>query len=79
VLSCAYAPKEWSSTEEKGMTMKDLREKGELNDAELNAATGGSVVDTVVDVAKNVWNLLTSPPSGVKGEAKDQSHRSRIE
>jgi hypothetical protein len=58
------------------MTMKDLNsEKGELKDEELNAVTGGSVVDTVIEVAKNAWDLLTSPPSGVKGEAKDQKRR----
>jgi hypothetical protein len=54
-------------------------EKGELNDAELNAVTGGSAVDTVVDVAKNVWNILTKPLSGVKGESMDQGHRGQID
>jgi len=34
-------------------------EKRELNEADLNAVTGGSAVDTVIDVAKNVWNILT--------------------
>ena len=59
------------------MTMNDLNsEKGELNDAELNSVTGGSIVDTVVAVATKVWNIITSPaPGGVKGEATDDKHK----
>jgi hypothetical protein len=56
--------------------MSDLdSEKGELSEAELNAVTGGSAVDTVVDVAKNVWNILTKPLPGVRGESMDSKHR----
>jgi bacteriocin-like protein len=59
------------------MTMKDLNsETGELSDDELNAVTGGSVVDTVIDAAKTVWNIMTSPPKGVKGESIDKNHGS---
>jgi len=62
------------------MTMKDLSsEKDELNDEALNAVTGGSAVDTLIGVAKNVWNILTSPTKGVKGEAMDEGHRGLIE
>ena len=50
----------------------------ELSDCELDVVTGGSVVDTVVDAAKTVWNILTSPPSGVKGESKDHDHKDWI-
>ena len=58
------------------MTMKDLNsETGELNDEELNAVTGGTVVDTVVATATKIWNIITSPPKGVKGEATDRNHR----
>lgn len=46
----------------------------ELSEGELDAVTGGSVVDTVVDAAKTVWNILTSPPKGVKGEASEKNH-----
>lgn len=57
--------------------MSDLdSEKGELSEAELNAVTGGSAVDTVVDVAKNVWNILTKPLPGVRGESMDGRHPS---
>jgi bacteriocin-like protein len=49
----------------RGMTVKDVNsETGELSDDELNAVTGGSVVDTVIDAAKTVWNIMTSPPTG---------------
>jgi len=54
-------------------------EKRELNEADLNAVTGGSAVDTVIDVAKNVWNILTKPSPGVKGESMDQGHRDAID
>jgi hypothetical protein len=48
----------------------------ELTDGELDAVTGGSVVDTVVGVATQIWKIITSPaPSGVKGEALDKGHR----
>ena len=58
------------------MTMNDAKkETGELNDAQLNAVTGGTVVDTVVGVATTIWNILTSPPRGVKGESKDHKHQ----
>jgi hypothetical protein len=62
------------------MTMKDLSsETGEMNDEDLKTVTGGSVVDTVVGVARNVWNILTRPLPGVKGEAMDKGHRDSIE
>jgi hypothetical protein len=54
-------------------------EKCELNEAELNGVTGGSPVDTVVNVARNVWNILTKPLPGVKGEAMDEGPRGGID
>jgi hypothetical protein len=60
--------------------MKDpTSETGELNDQDLNTVTGGSAVDTVIGVAKNVWNILTSPPPTVKGESMDSGHRGEID
>ena len=51
-------------------------QKDELDDKELNAVAGGSPVDTVIGVAKNVWNnILTAPPSSIKGESIDARHK----
>ena len=58
------------------MTMNDMHE---LNDSELNAVIGGSIVDTVVGVATQIWNIITGPtPRGVKGESMDRDHRGTI-
>ena len=36
-------------------------QKDELDDKELNAVAGGSPVDTVIGVAKNVWKTSSRP------------------
>jgi bacteriocin-like protein len=59
------------------MIMNDSNDEArELNDEELNAVTGGGIVDSVVGVATQIWKIITSPsPGGVKGEAKDRDHQ----
>ena len=58
------------------MAMKDVKSKSrELNEEELNVVTGGSIVDTVIDAARTVWNIMTSHPKGVKGESIEKDHR----
>jgi hypothetical protein len=81
VLSLNRA-EEWSSPRGSGGTTLDDPDskKDQLNEADLNAVTGGSAVDTIIGAAKQVWNIITNPaPSGVKGEAKDKDHSSWIE
>ena len=54
--------------------------KQELSDGELDAVTGGSIVDTVVGAATKIWKIITTPDTGgVKGESLNRGHQDSID